>query len=114
MNIRYGLSIVALLAGFGLLASTGCDDGESSGEEEHAVVDSGTYTGTLEEVKPSEDEIYVDSDGRELELYFIEKTKLTRDGEEVPFSELEKGQKVEVEVEKVGKRLDPLSVKILE
>lgn len=114
MRIELHLCTFALIAGLGLVGAVGCDDGNKSGGEEHAVVESGTYQGTIEEVKPSEDEIYVDSDGKELELYFIEKTKLTRDGEEVQFSELEKGQKVEVKVEKVGKRLDPLSVKILE
>ena len=61
-----------------------------------------------------EQEIYVDSNGKELELYFIEKTKLTKGGETVEFSALEKGQKVEIELEKVGKRLDPLTVKIVE
>jgi cold shock CspA family protein len=39
---------------------------------------------------------------------------LTKGGESADFSALEKGQKVEVEVEKVGKRLDPISVKIME
>ncbi|MBT8319498.1 MAG: hypothetical protein KJP01_05150, partial [Gramella sp.] len=67
------------------------------------------------EVEADKTEIYVTtSDDKTLELYFIETTSLTRNGEEVDFSELEEGQKVEVEVEKNGKRLDPLSVKILE
>ena len=79
------------------------------------VVDSGTYTGQIEEVKPEESEIYLAIDeGRTLELYFIEETTLTRGGSEVPFSELAAGQRVEVEVERVGNRLDPLSVEILE
>lgn len=114
MRMISRLCLVAFIGSFGALAVTGCDSGEKTEEEEHAVVESGTYTGTVEKVKPSEDEIYVDSEGKELELYFIDKTELTRNGEEVPFSTLEKGQKVEVEVKKVGKRLDPLSVKILE
>lgn len=77
------------------------------------VVESGTYTGTLIEVEADKSEIYVKTeDGKTLELYFIEDTKLTQNGEEVPFSALEKDQTVEVEVEKVGKRLDPLTVKI--
>jgi hypothetical protein len=91
----------------------GCDKNKES-EEEHSVVESGTYTGTVKEVVPEENEIYVTAEGKELELYFIEKTKLTREGEKVEFSALEKGQKVEVELKKVGKRLDPLSVKILD
>lgn len=79
------------------------------------VVDSGTYEGKIEKVKPEETEIYVTTeDGNKLELYFTEETKLMRNGEEVDFSTLSKDQKVQVEVEKVGKRLDPIKVKILE
>lgn len=79
------------------------------------VVESGTYQGTIKEVEADKTEIYVTTDDdKTLELYFTETTSLTRDGNEVDFSELEEGQKVEVEVEKNGKRLDPVSVKILE
>ena len=79
------------------------------------VVESGTYQGTIKEVEAEKTEIYVSTDdNKTLELYFTETTSLTRNGAEVDFSELEEGQKVEVEVEKVGKRLDPISVKILE
>ncbi|WP_291859166.1 hypothetical protein [Marinilabilia sp.] len=79
------------------------------------VVDSGTYEGTIKEVEAEKTEIYVEtSDEKTLELYFTEETKLTQNGTEVPFSTLEEGQKVEVTVEKVGKRLDPKSIKILE
>lgn len=79
------------------------------------VVESGTYQGTISEVEAEKDEIYVTTDDdKTLELYFTENTSLTRGGSEVEFSELEEGQKVEVEVEKVGKRLDPISVKIME
>lgn len=79
------------------------------------VVESGTYSGTIQEVVPEESEIYVQTEeGKTLELYFIDETTLTRDGEEVAFSELKKGQRVEVKVEKTGKRLDPLAVRILE
>lgn len=101
---------------FGSAALVGCDSNKGGGEEhgEHAVVESGTYTGTIKEVNADEKEIYVDSDGKELELYFIEETTLTKDGEPAEFSALKKGQKVELEVKKVGKRLDPLSVKIIE
>lgn len=79
------------------------------------VVESGTYEGTVKKVEASKTEIYVETtDDQVLELYFTEETELTRNGSTVDFSELEKGQAVEVEVEKTGKRLDPLSVKILE
>lgn len=79
------------------------------------VVESGTYQGTIDEVEPSKDEIYVKTeDDKTLELYFTDQTRLTRNGSTVDFSELEKGQKVEVEVEKKGQRLDPISVEIME
>ena len=79
------------------------------------VVESGVYQGTVHEVEEDKSEIYVKTgDGKLLELYFTETTTLTKDGQTVPFSELAEGKKVEVEVKKEGKRLDPVSVKILE
>lgn len=79
------------------------------------VVPSGTYTGTVDEVEAEKSEIYVKTaEGQKLELYFTDTTKLMRGGEVVDFSQLAKGQKVEVKVEKVGKRLDPITVTILE
>jgi hypothetical protein len=110
MQTTRTLSAFVILAGFSILL-VGC--GEQA-EEEHAVVESGTYKGEITEVNAEEDEIYVNVDGKKLELYFIDETTLTKGGEEVDFSALQNGQKVEVKVEKVGKRLDPLSVKILE
>ncbi len=80
-----------------------------------SVVDSGTYSGTISEVEPEKTEIYVETeDGKILELYFTDATTLTKDGVEAEFSELEEGQSVEVEVEKIGKRLDPIAVRIME
>lgn len=77
------------------------------------VVESGTYEGKIIKVVAEEVEIYVKTaDDKVLELYFTETTKLTQNGEVVPFEKLEKDQTVEVEVEKVGKRLDPISVSI--
>lgn len=93
---------------------TGCDEPGDDGDDEHAVVESGTYEGTIAEVNADEDEIYVDVDGDELELYFTDETELTQGGEPAEFSALEEGQTVEVEIEKVGQRLDPLSVDILD
>ncbi len=79
------------------------------------VVESGTYQGTIDKVEPEKTEIYVTtSDDKTLELYFTENTSLTQNGETVDFSNLQKGQKVEVQIEKVGQRLDPISVQILE
>jgi len=83
--------------------------------EKTDVVESGVYQGTLDEVEADKSEIYVKTtDGKLLELYFTEKTTLTKNGQTVPFSELAEGKKVEVEVRKEGKRLDPISVKILD
>lgn len=82
--------------------------------EKTDVVDSGTYRGIVDKVEPSKTEIYVKtSDNKTLELYFTENTSLTRNGETVDFSNLEEGQQVEVDVEKSGKRLDPIAVRIL-
>lgn len=96
------------LAGI-LLAMYACSGGGTD------VVDSGTYQGVVKEVEPEKTEIYVETaDDKTLELYFTEQTTLTQNGQSVDFSTLQEGQKVEVEVEKVGKRLDPISVEILE
>ena len=82
--------------------------------EKTDVVDSGTYRGIVDKVEPSKTEIYVKtSDNKTLELYFTENTSLTRNGETVEFSNLAEGQQVEVDVEKSGKRLDPIAVRIL-
>lgn len=78
------------------------------------VVESGTYEGTIKKVEADKSEIYVQTeDDKTLELYFTDETQLTQNGRKVEFSVLKKDQKVEVEVEKVGKRLDPISVKVL-
>jgi hypothetical protein len=79
------------------------------------VVESGTYQGTIKEVEPSKTEIYVETDeDQTLELYFSDDTELTRNGSTVEFSTLEEGMRVEVDVEKEGKRLNPLAVRVLE
>lgn len=83
--------------------------------ESTEVVESGTYMGTVAEVEPEKTEIYVETeDGKTLELYFTEETELTMNGETVDFSMLETGQQVQVTVEKVGQRLDPIAVEITE
>lgn len=79
------------------------------------VVESGTYDGTVKKVVPEEREIYVETaDDKTLELYFTDQTTLNQNGQTVDFSTLEEGQNVQVEVEKVGQRLDPISVRILD
>lgn len=83
--------------------------------EDVEVVPSGTYSGSITEVEADKDEIYVLlEDGKKIELYFTEDTELMEGNSTAPFSTLEEGQKVEVTVEKVGQRLDPIKVVILE
>ncbi|MFD2247970.1 hypothetical protein [Pontibacter ruber] len=83
--------------------------------EKTDVVESGTYQGVIQEVEPEKTEIYVKTaDDKVLELYFTDSTTLTKNGETVAFDQLKEGGKVEVQVEKVGQRLDPVAVTILE
>jgi hypothetical protein len=99
-----------LVAAFAVLALVFTACGEKTD-----VVESGTYQGTIQEVEPEKTEIYVETaDGKTLELYFTDTTTLTWNGETADFSALEEGQNVEVQVEKTGQRLDPISVTILE
>ncbi len=84
------------------------------GGEKTDVVESGTYEGKVSEVKPDEEEIYVKHNDKKLELYFTDSTKLMKNGKSVAFSKLKKDQKVKVKVEKMGKKLNPLAVTILE
>lgn len=79
------------------------------------MVDSGTYEGTIQEVNAEEDEIYVDlGEQGVIELYFTDETSLIQNGESVAFDQLQKGQSVEVRVNRVGQRLDPIRVRILD
>ena len=102
LKFMFVLSFVVLLSACG-------------GGEKTDVVESGTYQGVVHEVEADKNEIYVKTaDDKILELYFTASTKLTSNGETVPFSALAEGKKVEVEVTKVGQRLDPVFVKILD
>jgi len=77
------------------------------------VVESGTYQGTISEINAAEKEIYVKTpDDKILELYFTDSTSLTQNGQPVNFSTLKKDQQVEVTLKKMGKKLNPLKVKI--
>lgn len=108
--------IIALLIGAMALGSVSAAE-EDSSEEIHntSVVDSGTYQVTAKKVDAEEKEIYVTTaDGKTLELYFSDATKLTRGGQTVGFDALQNGQKLEVQVEKSGSKLKPLSVVILD
>lgn len=105
MKLTKLVSSVALV----LMIFSACGGGDTE------VVESGTYSGTIDRVNADEVEIYVNLDsGERIELYFTDETTLTSGGEEVPFSILEAEDRVEVIVERVGQRLDPISVTLLE
>ncbi len=88
-------------------------DDSSAEMENTSVVPSGTYNVTAERVDPKEKEIYAKTkDGKILELYLQDSTKLMKDGKKVSFDALKKGQKLEVKVEKKGNKLEPLEVRI--
>ena len=79
-----------------------------------SVVPSGTYTVTAERVDAKEKEIYAKTkEGKILELYLKDSTKLTQDGKPVKFDALKKGQQLEVKVEKKGDKLEPKEVRII-
>ncbi len=81
---------------------------------QEVMVDSGTYEGSILKVNPDETEIYVSLDEkRVLELYFSEKTTVSRGERKTTFDALEKGQSVSVEVERTDEGMVPLSVTIL-
>ncbi len=73
-----------------------------------------TIEGVVDKVVPEKTEIYVLADGKRHEFYFNEKTELTQAGQKVAFQVLKKSQKVKVTADKVGKRLDPIKVELLE
>lgn len=103
------MRILSLLIGtilaFGLLV--GC------GGEDTTVVESGTYEGTITEVNADEREIYVSvPETGTLELYFTDSTRVLRDTTVLTFDALQTNQQVAVEVNKVGQRLDPVTVAI--
>lgn len=82
--------------------------------EDTDLVESGTYTGTALVVDAEQNEVYVQlNDTTTIELYFSNETQIMRDGQTVAFDALQKGQKIEVEVERSGESLKPLKVSIM-
>ena len=97
------------------LGSVFAADDSSKEIRDTSVLESGTYQVTAKKVDSEEKEIYVTTaEGKTLELYFSEATKLTQGGKDVAFDALKNGQKLEVQVEKSGNKLKPLAVTILE
>ena len=70
--------------------------------------------GVIDKVVPEKTEIYVLADGKRHEFYFSKKTEISRAGQPVAFEMLKKAMKVKVTADKIGRRLDPLKVEILE
>jgi Cu/Ag efflux protein CusF len=110
--------LTAVFATASLISFQSCNNSGSNSSsteiENTDVVPSGTYTGTAEKVDPDEKEVYVKtSDGKTLELYFTEQTKLMQNGQTASFDALKEGQNLEVTVEKKGNRLEPMSVNIM-
>ena len=107
---------VMLFASISSVAIATDEKKDKSSEEmpNTSVVPSGTYTVTAERVDAKEKEIYAKTkDGKILELYLEDSTKLTQDGKPVQFDALKKGQQLEVKVEKKGDKLEPKAVKIV-
>ncbi|MAS91963.1 MAG: hypothetical protein CMO55_02105 [Verrucomicrobiales bacterium] len=97
------------------ISGIGFADEETKELEKTDLVPSGTYKVTAEIVDAEEEELYVKTqDGKTLELYLKESTKLMKGKEKVEFSALEKGQKLKVKVENTGSSLTPKMVKIME
>ena len=111
-------TIITLFAAAAVLAFVPVALAEDDSSEEirnTSVVESGTYQVTAKKIDAEEKEIYVTmDDGKILELYFSDATKLTQGGKDVAFDALKNGQKLEVQVEKDGNKLKPLAVTILE
>ena len=107
------LTFAVLLA---LVSVSFAEEDDSSKEIRNtSVVESGTHQVTAKKVDPEEKEIYVTmEDGKVLELYFSDATKLTQGGKDVAFDALKNGQKLEVQVEKDGAKLKPVAVTILD
>lgn len=99
-----------------LMAASASSILASCGENKKTdIVETGVYRGTAEEVDKGEKEIYVrTADNKLLELYFTDKTTLTKAGNPATFDELKEGGQVEVNLEKKGNRLEPIAVMILE
>lgn len=92
------------------------EDIPSSTELENTdIVSSGTYTGTAVVVDDQQNEVYLQvNDTTKIELYFNNETTIYQNGQAVNFTELAKGQTLQVTVEKQGNSLKPMRVEILE
>lgn len=81
----------------------------ASAEFKQSVVE-----GKIVKMVPSEREIYVLSEGKKYEYYFNKDTKVQDKGQEIRYDNLTEGQSVKVTANQIGKRLDPITVEIVE
>ncbi len=120
MKLKWLVSLCALTLSLASVPLVHAGDKAKTSEgaeiDKTNLVATGTYKGTAHKVDPGEKEIYVKTDdGKILELYLKENTEIMKGSEKAEFSELKEGQKLEVNVEnKDGKKLHPVSVKIVE
>ncbi|MFM8720558.1 MAG: hypothetical protein ACKOKC_00925 [Chthoniobacterales bacterium] len=112
----YKYLLFAVAAALVSVSAVSASEDDSSKEIRNtSVVESGTYQVVAKKVDAEEKEIYVTmEDGKILELYFSDATKLTQGGKDAEFGALKNGQKLEVQIEKDGNKLKPLAVSILE
>lgn len=73
-----------------------------------------TIEGVIDKVVTEKTEIYVVAGGKKHELYFSKKTEVVKGSAPLTFSDLKVNQKVKVVADKVGRRLDPLRVEIVD
>lgn len=73
-----------------------------------------TVEGVIDKVVPEKTEIYVLAGGKKHEFYFTSKTEIVKAGAPIAFDVLKKSAKVKVTADKIGKRLDPLKVELLD
>lgn len=91
-----------------VVAGCGSEGGDATS------VDSGSYTGTISEVNADEQKITVAvPDSGTLDLSFSDSTEVVKNFMSMPFDSLRTDREVRVEVEKVGDRLDPKIVHLL-
>ncbi|NJO01786.1 MAG: hypothetical protein HC880_08945 [Bacteroidia bacterium] len=94
--------------------ATPTGDNPTAEIENTDLVPSGIYDGTAQRVDPTQNEVYMQTDGGELiELYFSDQTRIIKNGEMVPFDAMEEGQRIQVEVKRQGDHLEPITVNIL-
>ena len=70
--------------------------------------------GKIVKIEAAEREIYIFSQGEKLEYYFNKDTEVSEKGQPKRYEDLKEGQSVRVSSKKIGKRLDPLKVEILD